>query len=148
MFFKKLKMKGKWIMKSKLLIVLMVAAFFLAACGGVEVMNEETYSVENIEFRVGNAFDYNKIIIDTNKESIVTELRNTRFIKTKDPMTTVHVAWMNDPGNMPEEFIESTIYVSESDIQKISRVYTDKFERTIPFEVAGKEKGDKSNESK
>lgn len=136
MFFKKLKMKGKWIMKKKFLIVLMVAAFFLAACEDlkVKVLKEETYTVENVKFKGASFLEDRKIIIDTDKESLVTRTSSNRFIKTSEPNTTVHIQWIKDPGAIPEEFMESTIYVSESDIKKISRAYTDEFEQTMPFE--------------
>lgn len=122
-------------MKKKFLIV-MVAAFFLAACEDLEVkvLKEETYTVENVEFRGMGFLDDSKVIIDTDKESIVTRTSNNRFIKTSEPSTTVHIQWMKDPGAIPEEFMESTIYVSESDIKEISRAYTDIFEQTMPFE--------------
>lgn len=123
-------------MKKNFLIVLMVASFFLAACEDLEVkvLKEETYTVENVKFRGMGFLEDSKVIIDTDKESIVTRTSRNRFIKTSEPNTTVHIQWIKDPGSIPEEFMESTIYVSESDIKKISRAYTDKFEQTMPFE--------------
>lgn len=124
-------------MKKLLFIFILIPVLLSAGCAETEMVKEETYSVENIKFKKGSISDNsNLIIIDTNKESLVVELWDTQFIKTTEPSTTIHAQWVIDP--LRGELITSKIYVSESDIQEISRAYTDKFEETMAFEMEGK----------
>lgn len=123
-------------MKKKFLIVLMVAAFFLAACEEqkVELLKEEKYSFENIEFKTMTYIHDRRVFVETNKETLVMKLDNVQFLKTEEPNTIVEAKWFYDP-NEDEEYITSKIHVSESDIKKISRAYTDTYNVTMSFEV-------------
>lgn len=122
-------------MKKNFLIVLMVASFFLAACSEqeLEILNEETLSFENIEFKKADIFVDRQVVVDTNLESLVMDLDDSQFIKTDDPDTTIHAKWIYDPSE-DDEYITSTIYVSKSDIKKISRAYTKEYGATMPFD--------------
>lgn len=122
-------------MKKNILIVLIVAAFSLAACEEEknELIKEETYTVENVKFDYGNLLELSSAIIETNQESLVILRENIRFIKSKESETTVHAKWIKDSGDF-NDHIEAILYVSESDVRKISRAYTNEFEVTMEFE--------------
>lgn len=122
-------------MKKNFLIVLMVAAFFLAACEEEknELIKEETYTVENVKFDYGNLLAESSATIETNQESLVILKKNIDFIKSKDSETTVVAKWIKDSGSFYDH-IEAIVYVNESDVKEISRAYTDKFGMTMEFE--------------
>lgn len=129
----------------KIAIIFTSIAILLSACSepekGIEVLREETFILENIEYPIADILSYNEMIVDTDQESLVIQLRDNRFVKTDEPNTTIQAQWVNDPKREREndsereyDYIRTTVYVSKSDIQKISRVYTKRFEATLEFE--------------
>ena len=116
-------------------LYLILITILLTACGEkeIEVLKENTYTIENVSFKYAEFLSHRKMIIDTNQESVVVELRDSRFIKTEEPQTTVLVKWIKDP-NIDREYMDATLYISEKDIKELSRKYTKQYETTMEFE--------------
>lgn len=109
----------------------------------IEILREQTYPVENIVFDTETTFldPYFKIIVETDQESLVVDLRDVHFVKTSEPSTTIHAKWTKSY----REYIEATIYMSKSDFKEISMAYSQKHKATIPFKEGGK--GERNHEN-
>lgn len=127
-------------MKKTVFLILFVpiAITILTACGmETEILKEETYTVENLEFvNPINPFDFqSKMTIETDQEQLVVQLRDARFIKTNEEISTIHAEWKNEPLSGREDFIEAVVYVTKSDVKKISKAYAEQYNTTLNFEI-------------
>ena len=122
-----------------ILSLLMILITILAACEEEiteKIVREDSFSVEDISFKIEEGFFENShvMFVDTEQETLVIDVKNTTFIKSNEPKTTIDVKWLSDETELISDWLEATIFLSEDDIPEISKAYAKKYFETISLE--------------